>query len=83
MEIVFVIHPDPKNDDKDISWGVCRSCGTMEPVSDTGLDKDDDHNDAQESKWEISHVCKENPEYFALSEYGNMGEYYGLDVDSL
>lgn len=83
MEIVFVVHPDPKNDDKDVIWGVCRSCGTMEPVPGTGMEKDDEYNDALESKWEESHVCKDVPDYFALSEYGDVNEYYGLDADAL
>lgn len=83
MDPVFVVHPDPENDDLDIVWGVCRSCGTMEPIPNTGPHLGDDHNDAQEDRWERSHACKESPNFFALSEYGDVNAYYGLDLDAL
>jgi len=80
--ITFVAHPHPKTD-KTVWFGVCRTCGTMDPVDGTLLGAGDDSNNPLKNHWAETHICKKTPDYFALSEYGDINEYYGLDLESL
>jgi len=81
-KIIFVVHPDDDSD-RSIFWGVCQTCGNMEPIPGAALGLPDEHNDPLLEQWETLHICKDNPDYFALVEYGDINEYYGLDLDAL
>ena len=81
-DIIFVAHPDPATN-QSAWWGVCRTCGNMDVVEGTRLGAGDEHNKPLMARWIETHVCKETPDYFALSEYGEINAYYGLDPDAL